>query len=170
TAPRPRGQRAVDWRVVGLADRGLPDSPLERSGVARRDGGKDRTILCLAAGAVKQPREERVGAHHAAIFVDRGDRRGRVMKEAHEADFGCALRIAAVVARPIEHERPRRAGRAVTAISDIMQHAHRHCAAAAGAQIEIEYLGLYLAWRGAPRGHQPPTVARPSLPDSKPPR
>ena len=162
------GQHGIDRRDFGLAERRLPDCARQRFAIARSNGGKDRTILCLAAGAVKQPREERVGANHAAMFVDRGDRHRRMMKESHEANFGGALRIAAVVARPIEHERPRGSGRTVGAIGDIVQHAHRHRAAAAGAQIEVEHLGLYLAWRGVQRGKQRRTIAGDYLADFEP--
>jgi hypothetical protein len=38
-----------------------------------------------------------------------------MMEEAHEADFGGALRIGAVVAGAIDHQRARRAGHAVGA-------------------------------------------------------
>ena len=41
------------------------------------------------------------------VLVDGRDRHRRVVEEAHEAHFGGALRVAAVVARAIEHQRAR---------------------------------------------------------------
>ena len=49
-----------------------------------------------------------------------------------------------------------------------MQHAHGHRAAAASAQIEIEYLGLYLAWRGRQRGEQRRAIAGDYLAELEP--
>ena len=93
------------------------------------------------------------------MLVDGRDRHRRVMEEPHEADFGGALRIGAVVAGAVEHERARGAGRAVGAVSELVKHPHRQRAPAAGAQIEIEHLGLDLAGRRPQRGQQGGAVA-----------
>ena len=108
---------------------------------------------------MEQPGEQRIGAHHAAVLVDGRDRHRRVVEEPHEADFGGALRIGAVVAGAIEHQRARRAGRAVGAESKLVEHPNRQRAAAAGAQIEIEHFGLDLARRAPQRRQQRRAVA-----------
>ena len=55
------------------------------------------------------------------LAIDGRDRHRRVVEEAHEADFGRALRIGAVVLRAIEHERARRAGRAIGAEGKLVE-------------------------------------------------
>ncbi len=82
-----------------------------------------------------------------------------MVEEAHEADFRGALRIGAVVAGAIEHERARGARHAVGAEGELVEQPHRQRAAAAGLQIEVEHLGLDLARRGAQRRQQRGAVA-----------
>ncbi len=173
-------ERRIDRCDVAVAKRGLRDRRGERLAVAFDDRGEDRAVLPLAAArAVEQAREQRIGAHHAAMLVDGRDRHRRVMEEPHEADFGGALRIGAVVAGAVEHQRARRAGRAVGAIGELMKHSHRQRASAAGAQIEVEHLSLDLAGRRPQRRQQSRAVAgdqigdlqaRPSRPGRDPDR
>ncbi len=93
------GQHRIDRRDVGLAGRRGADGGFERRPVALGDDGADRAVLALAAArAVEQPREQRIGADDAALLVDGRDRHRRVVEKPHEADFGGALRIGAVVA------------------------------------------------------------------------
>ena len=90
------GERGVDRRDVALALGRLPDRGFERRPVALGDDGADRAVRALAVaatGAVKQPREQRIGADDAALPVDGRDRHRRMVEEAHEADFRRALRI-----------------------------------------------------------------------------
>ena len=150
------GKHRIDRRDVALALRGLPDRGFERRPVALGDDGADRTVPpspLAAAHALEQPREQRIGAHDAALSVDGGDRHRRMMEKAHEADFRGALRIGAVVARAIEHQRARSAGRAVGAESELVKEANRQRAPAAGLEIEVEHLGLHLA-RSRPQRRQ----------------
>ncbi len=108
---------------------------------------------------MKQPREQRIGADDAPFPIDGGDRHRGIVEEAHEADFGGALRIGAVVAGAVEHERARGAGRAVGAEGELVEQPHRQLAAAAGLQIEIDDFGFQLARRGSQRGQERGAVA-----------
>ena len=121
---------------------------------------EDGAVLAfLAARAVEQLCEQRIGAHHAAVLVDGRDRHRRAVEKPHEADFRGALRIGAVVAGAIEHQRARRAGRAVGAVGELVKHPHRQRAAGARAQIEIEHFGFDFARRAAQRRQQRRAVA-----------
>ena len=66
----------------------------------------------------------------------------------------------AVVARAVEHQRARGARRAVGAERDLVEQPHRHRAAAAGLEVEVQHLGLHFAGRGGERGQQRRAVAR----------
>ena len=100
-------QHGIDGDDVALAERCLLDRRLQRLAVTLRDDDEDRPILALAAaGALKQARKQRIGAHHTAVLIDGRDRHRRLMEETHETDFGGALRVGAVVAGAIEHQRP----------------------------------------------------------------
>ena len=153
----------VDRRDVAVARRRRGDRRHERGAVALGDHGADRPMAAFAAVAaqhrVEQPREQRIGAHDAAVAVDGRDRHRRMVEEAHEADFGGALRIGAVVMGTIEHEGARGARHAVGTEGELVEQPHRQSAAAAGFQIEIEHLGLDLARRGAQRRQQRGAVA-----------
>ena len=59
----------------------------------------------------------------------------------------------------VEHERARGAGRAVGAERDLVEQPHRHGAAAAGLEVDVEHLGLDVARRGRERGQQRRAVA-----------
>ena len=82
-----------------------------------------------------------------------------MVEEAHEAHFGGALRIGALVARAADHQRPRRAGRAVGAESQLVIEPHRHGLAAAHPQIDVEHLGFDFAGHRRNRGQQRGAVA-----------
>ena len=124
------GQHGIDRRDVALALRGLADRGFQRRPVSFGNDGADRPAAAVAAKhALKQPCEQRVGAHNAAVPVDGGDRHRRIMKKAHEAHLRGALRLGAVVARAIEHERARGAGGSVRAESDLVKEANRQRAA-----------------------------------------
>ena len=118
--------------------------------VALGDHGQDRAALAarLRRRPWNMPREQRVASARCGRPVDGRDRHRRIVEEAHEAHFGGALRIGAVVARAVEHQRARGAGRAVGAERDLVEQPHRQRAAAARLEIEVEHLGLHLARRG----------------------
>ena len=130
----------------------------------------ERSLAFLAAHAVEQLGEQRIGAHDAAMLVDGRDRHRRAVEKPHEADFSGALRIGAVVAGAIEHQCPRRARRAVGAVSELMEHPHRQRAAGARPQIEIEHLGFDVARRAAQRRQQRRTVAGDQIGELEPAR
>ena len=131
--------------------------------IALDDDGGDRTIATLAPlvaqHIVEQPHEQRIGAHDAAASIDSRDRHRRMVEKAHEADFRRALRVCAVVARAIEHQRARSAGRAVGAERELVEEANRERAAAAGLEIEVEHFGLDLARGGSQRRQKRRAVA-----------
>ena len=153
------GERRIDRRDVALAERRLRDRGIERRPVARGGDRADRAIALPAQHGMEQPREQRIGAHDAAVAIDGRDRHRRVVEEPHEADLGGALRIGAVVAGAIEHQRARGAGPAVGAEREPVEQANRQRAAVAGLQIEVEHLGPDLAGCGAQRGQQRRAVA-----------
>ena len=131
----------------------------ERVAIALGDNRKDRAVCGLplavaAARAMEQFCEQRIGAHHAAVLVHRRDRHRGVVEEPHEADFGGALRIGAIVTGAIEHQRARRTRHAVGAESKLVEHPDRQRATVAHAQIEIEHFGFDLARRAVQRGEQ----------------
>ena len=102
-------QHHLDRRDVALPFGGLVDRRDQKFAVARIDGAEDR----FGAGAVAdQPLRQlgvaRIGADHAAAAIDGRDRHRRVIEEAHEAHFGGALGIGALVAGAADHQRPRR--------------------------------------------------------------
>jgi len=70
------------------------------------------------------------------------------------ADFGVALGILAAVLAAVEHQSPRGACCAVSAVRDLVEQTDRQRPAGAGAQVEVQHLGLHLARRGAERGKQ----------------
>ena len=105
-------ERGVDRRDVALPVGRLGDRGFERRAVALGDDSEDRAVAALALEQrPEQAREQRVGAHDPALLVDGRDRHRRVVEEAHEAHFGRALRIVPLVARAVEHQRARGAGR-----------------------------------------------------------
>ena len=129
--------------------------------VALGDDGEDRAAAAALAlqHRIEQPREQRIRAHDRALLVDGGDRHRRVLEEAHEAHFGGAQRIAAVVAGAIDDQRARRARRAVGAERDLVVEPRRNGAAALGLEIDVEQLGLHLAGRRRQRGEQRAALA-----------
>src|SRR3954452_926898 len=82
-----------------------------------------------------------------------------MMEEAHEAHFRSALRISAVVAGAIEHERTRGPWDAVRAESDLVKQPRRDRAPAARLKVDIEHLCLNIAGRSGERGDQRSTLA-----------
>ena len=82
-----------------------------------------------------------------------------MIEEAHEAHFGGALRIGALVAGAADHQRARRAGRAVGAECQLVIEPHRHGLAAAHSQIDVEHLGFDFARHRHDRGQQRGAVA-----------
>ena len=82
-----------------------------------------------------------------------------MVEEAHEADFGGALRIGVLVAGAADHQRARGAGRAVGAEGELVIEPHRHGLAAAHAQVDVEDFGLDLARHRRDRGQQRSAVA-----------
>ena len=77
-----------------------------------------------------------------------------MVEEAHEADFGGALRIGMLVAGPADHQRARGAGYAIGPECQLVIEPHRHGLAAAHPQVDVEHLGLDLAWHRHDRGQQ----------------
>ena len=82
-----------------------------------------------------------------------------MIEEAHEADFGGALRIGALVARAADHQRARGAGHAVGAECELVIEPHRHGLAAAHPKVDVEHLGLDLAGHRHDRRQQRRAVA-----------
>ena len=79
-----------------------------------------------------------------------------MLEEAHEAHFGGAQRVVAVVAGAVDHQRARGARRSVGAERDLVEQPRRHGTAAAGLQIDVEHLGLDLARRRRQREQRSP--------------
>ena len=107
---------------------------------------EDRLVgRAVGAEALRQLGEARIGADHRAGAIDGRNRHRGMIEEAHEAHFGGALRIGALVARAADHQRPRGAGHAVGAECQLVIEPHRHGLAAAHAQVDVEHLGLDFA-------------------------
>ncbi len=93
------------------------------------------------------------------MLVDGRDRHRRVVEKPHEADFGGALRIGAVVAGAIEHQRARRARACRRRRKRACETPAPAACGRARAQIEIEHLGFDVARRAAQRRQQRRAVA-----------
>ena len=130
----------------------LCDRRFQRRPVALGHHRQDRTLL--VQHAVEGTGKARIAARDAAELVDGRNRHRRILEEAHEAHFGRALRIAAVVLGAVEHQRARDAGRAVGAERHLMKQPHRHRLAGARLEVEIEHFGFDVAGRGIERGQQ----------------
>ncbi len=122
-------ERGIDRRDLALPFRRLADRGFERGAVAFGHDREDRAPSIAAPSPLStgwnRPREQRRSAHDLALPVDGGDRHRRVLEEAHEAHFGGALRVGAVVARAVDHERARGTGRAVGAEGDLVEQPRR---------------------------------------------
>ena len=70
-----------------------------------------------------------------------------MIEETHEAHFGGALRIGALVARQTNDQRAGRTGRTVSAERQLVKQPRRHRTAVAHAQIDIEDFGLHFSRR-----------------------
>ena len=124
------------------------------------DGAENRLAGgAVGAEALRQLGEPGIGAHHRAGAVDGRDRHRGMIEEAHEADFGGALRVGMLVAGAADHQRARGAGRAVGAERQLVIEPHRHGLAAAHPQVDVEHLGLDLAGHRHDRGQQRGAVA-----------
>ena len=153
-------QHRLDRGDVALPFGGLVDRRDQMVAVARVDGAEDR----LGGGAVAaQPLRQlgvaRVGADHAAGAVDGRDRHRRMVEEAHEAHFGGALGIGALVAGAADDQRARRTRRAVGAEGELVIEPRRHGLAAAHAQVDVEHLRFDFAGHRHDRGQQRRAVA-----------
>ena len=136
----------LDRGDIALPFRRLVDGGNQQMAVALAYRPEDRLGGdAVAAQPLRQFRIAGIGADHGAGTVDGGDRHRGVIEEAHEADFGGALRIGALVARAVDHQRARGAGHAVGAEGELVIEPHRHGLAAAHAKIDVEHLGLDLA-------------------------
>ena len=82
-----------------------------------------------------------------------------MVEEAHEAHFGGALGIGALVAGAADDQRARRTRRAVRAEGELVIEPRRHGLAAAHLQIDVEDFGLHLAGHRDDRGQQRRAVA-----------
>ena len=157
-------QRRIDRRDLALTLRGAADRGGEPRPVAldddREDGPPLRRRRFALADAVVETRERCIGAGDPALPVDGGDRHRRVVKEPHEAHFGGALRIAALLARPIEHESTGCSRRAVGGECHLVEQACRQRAPAAGLEIEIEHFGFDFPGRRRERGEERRALAR----------
>ena len=138
----------------------LVDRRDQEAAVAGVHGAEDRFVRgAVGAEALRQLGEAGIGAHHRAAAVHCRDRHRGMVEEAHEADFGGALRIGMLVAGAADHQRARRAGRAVGAERQLVIEPHRHGLAAAHAQVDVEHLGLDFARHRHDRGQQRRAVA-----------
>ena len=149
-------ERGVDRGDLALALRGLADGDFEPKPVALGNDREDRPAVATLAfeHRIEQPRKQRVRAHDPALPVDGRDRHWGVVEEAHEAHFGGALWIGAVVARAVEHERARGAGRAVGAERHLVEEPYRNGLSGAGLEVDIENFGLHVAGRGGECGQE----------------
>ena len=150
------GERGIDRSDLALPFRRLADGGFERVAVAIGDDGEDRPVARAFAleCRVEQAREARIRIRDPAGLVDGRDRHRGILEEPHEADFGGALRVDAAVARAVENERARGAGRAVGAERDLVEQPRRNGAAAPGLEVDIEDFDLHVARHGRERGQQ----------------
>ena len=154
------GKRGIDWGDVAFAAGGLGDGGVERRTIALGNNRADRAAAAFDVQRVmEEPREQRIGAHDAALAVHGRDRHRRMVEKAHEANLGGAQRIVAVVAGAVEDQRARSAGRAVDAESELVEQPNRQRSPAAGLELKIERLGLDFARRRTQRGQQRRAVA-----------
>ena len=93
-----------------------------------------------------------------------------MVEEPHEADFGGAFRIGMLVAGTADHQRARRAGRAVCAESELVIEPHRHGLAATHPQVDVEHFGFDFARNRHDRGQQRGAVARDDIGELQPAR
>src|SRR5262249_3972982 len=116
-------ERGVDRGDLALPFRRLADGGFERAALALGDDGEDRSIARGFAfePGMEQSRKSRIRVRDPALLVDGRDRHRRILEEAHEAHFGGALQVDRAVARAVENERARRAGRAVRAERDLVE-------------------------------------------------
>ena len=131
-------ERGVDRRDLALPLAGLADRRLEHAAVALGDDVEDRAVG--GAFALEHRMEQRGQKGHStrdlALLVDRGDRHGRVVEEARESHLGGALRVGAVVAGAVEHQRARGSGHPVGAEGDLVEQPRRQRVPAAGLEID----------------------------------
>ena len=149
------------WLIAAIS------RPRSRAFTARKI---DLLRRAVGAQALRQLGEAGIGAHHRAAAVHGRDRHRRVVEEAHEADFGGALGIGMLVARAADHQRARRAGRAVGAEGELVIEPHRHGLAAAHAQVDVEHFGFDFARHRHDRGQKRRAVARHDIGELQPAR
>ncbi|MGY4452505.1 hypothetical protein ACVWZR_007165 [Bradyrhizobium sp. i1.3.1] len=152
-------ERHLDRRDVGLALRGLVDGRDQKLPVARIDRAEDRLAGAVEPEGLPELGVARVGAHDVAAAVDGRDRHRRMVEEAHEAHFGGAVGIAALVAGAADDERARRPRCAVGAEGELVIEPHRHGLAGPHAQVDVEDFRLHLARHRHDRGEQRGAVA-----------
>ena len=153
-------EHRLDRRDIALPLGGLVDRRDQQIAVARVDGGEDRLAgRAVGAEALRQLGEAGIGADHRAGAVHGRNRHRGVIEEAHEADFGGALRIGTLVAGAADHQRARRAGHAVGAERQLVIEPHRHGLAAAHPQIDVEHFGFDFAGHRHDRGQKRRAVA-----------
>ena len=107
----------------------------------------------------------RIATSYSAILVHRGDRHRSVLKEPHEAHFGGALRVAALVSCTVERQRARGAGRSIGSERNFMEEPHGYGLASAGLEIKVEDLGLHFTWRCIQRRQQRRALTRNDVPE-----
>ncbi len=153
-------EHRLDRRDVALPFRRLVDGRDQQAAIALADRSENRLAgRAVRAQALRQFRKAGVGANHRAAAVHRRDRHRGVIEEAHEADFGGALRIGPLVARAADHQRARGAGHAVGAECQLVIEPHRHGLAAAHPQVDVEHLGFDFAGHRHDRCQQRRTIA-----------
>ena len=107
-------------------------------------GDQPPSARAVLQGARQQLGEGRVGALDRAVAVDRGDGHGRGIEESRKPHLGRAGFLGGLLARrAVERQRARGAGKAVMAIGDAMQQAHRQSQSVAAAQVEVDLLGAH---------------------------
>ena len=127
--------RRVDRRDVGLAFGGLGDGRLQRRVVALDDGVEQRRARVLHRRR-RQLGEGAVGAPHAALGAERGERQRRRIEHALEPRVRrLALGTRRVGVR-LQHQRARGGGSAVEAEGDAMDQPRRLGDAVAALEID----------------------------------
>ena len=150
----------LDGRNIALPFRGLVDRGDHQMAVALAHRAEDRLAgRAVRVQALRELGVAGVGAHHRAAAIDGRDRHRGMIEEAHEAHFGGALRIGALVARAADHQRARGAGHAVCAEGELVVEPHRHGLAAARPKIDVEHFGFDFTGHRWNRGQQRRAVA-----------
>ena len=97
-------QHRLDRGDITLPVRCAVDRGDQQAAIPAVDGAEDRLVGCaVEVQALRQFGETGVGTDHRARAIHGRDRHRGVVEEAHEADFGGALRIGTLVPRAADY-------------------------------------------------------------------